>query len=350
MATIVPVEYAVETLPKSEEEFHDREVLESANKDKFFSQQSEVFTTEEEKSVKLVVHAYFVYLVYGVILGVAIGVFVAMVVYFQGQTTSVLASKDQLSQCRDSFEIYSFPPLDQVAYLSPLVYDTNPSPYDTRQYFATANFSACSLSSTDTFATFQHTSGSIGVQSSYLSEDGTYTHGASVYGEPYTGDVSEYIYYTDQSGIHSLSGVRNTSSCFRIDCTLSVFNEADYVTYAMPAIGNSAICPYVEVIATLTVSEKTISAQCVASLYGSLLPYYAISKSAQPSSIYECTVPNGIASTLSQAASLTMTAISIITYLCVCAVFISRVGVMGTYGYLRQGGALSMDAIKKAKK
>ena len=95
---------------------------------------------------KVTVPEHVKHCIYGTIVGGAVIVFVAMLAYFLVQTTNVLVSENQTGPCISPSQIYTFPQIDENAYLSPYVTDlASLSPHPKTQYYVTAHFTACKL-------------------------------------------------------------------------------------------------------------------------------------------------------------------------------------------------------------
>ena len=173
-------------------------------------------------------------------------VFVAMLVYFLVQTTRVLVSENQTGPCISPSEIFTFPQSDEDAYLSPYVIDiASVSPHPKTQYYATAHFTACKLSSSGASSPF--TGNSSGLQDTYPTQIT-----AVVYGNP-QGALNSYGQLTNDLATSFVGSKPNYHPCFYLICEIATNDTNPDTSYQMPTVGNSDTYPDIVVIASMAV-------------------------------------------------------------------------------------------------
>ena len=324
---------------------------------------AKIVSEKPAEVLKVKVHPCLKYGVLGLIFSGVFGVFLGMFLYYKEKTTHVLVSANQLKQCSESSQIYAFPALDQTGFLSPLLSDVGGN-YAATQLYAFANFSTCALSYTTGLPNFRSTGESQAYQTTQLSSS-LQSIAVGLAGNPYNRSIEYEVSYNDGKSWHIQNSTggwyepfgddyyeSTPTHCFELLCDISLhppwssFGDSGFNLYPMPVVGNSSEAPYLEVIGTLTTQNRTVTAQCSVSLYGQLIPYFTISKSAQPSGVYECTIPENTASALSQALSMATTSISVFTQFFIMILLLTGIGIKGTYEYLSKGGLLSLDGIE----
>jgi hypothetical protein len=251
---------------------------------------------------------------------------------------------------------YSIPKMNQYNFISPYVIDTNEQITIPNYYFQ-GNFSSCPLSSKSSSFSFVTTAVSYAINLNY-GYFNYYTQGINEYVilEATDNNSTNYGAYYFQFGGESPqspspapghSPIPLIDPCFTLICSggTNVPPAASIVSlYNTPLVVDTSDSNQVGVTGILIVDGTTISASCVANIYGALIPYFSVSKSVQPSGVYECTIDNSVVSSLSTSLSFCLSAYTGFIQIAAAFVILLHLG-PDIIIYLLDGGRLTMESI-----
>lgn len=286
----------------------------------------------------------------------SVTVFGLSVALYSSQSQTVLVSGDRLSQCSSYEQIYTFTAMSQASEIFVRAFDSSSS---TLKYFNFyAQWSACDAGYMASEAKSQvFASDGVAEMASFvpwdvlsasayayqpfaaysaLSTDGTATQSR-------TGATATYydLYYGFEEG--------EANSCLSLTCGQGYYGSTVPYWYTLVTANCSdtanVLGDLVEVTASIRTNENGVSASCTATVCGQVISVYQVSKSVQPSNIYQCVIKNSLENALSSAFSNTLVAYSFITQTLVIAILVSFLGVSGLYTYLRKGGEVKLSFV-----
>ncbi len=113
--------------------------------------------------------------------------------------------------------------------------------------------------------------------------------------------------FADANGKFSLDPQKMPSACFQLTCSVfDGFISGGY--FSVMEVEKTNYQPGIKTQASMTMTNQTVSANCVGVVFGQVLTYYSSSNSIQQSTDYLCTTENSAINALSSSFSNTLTA------------------------------------------
>ena len=280
-------------------------------------------------------------------------VFVGSMFVYIAQTTDILATRDQLSQCSKYSAIYAFPNISRNVEYPIDFYDQSTNRYS--YAWVSASFKSCEIADANEKTKFQQGNVFAAAKALYPLVYPYYIQ-TKMWADPFVPLVNGSKNSCQRTPLDRRYNCLNQvipATCFQLECKMSLiplYNSASstylgngyrglFITGSSTPLGNNLHA----IGGNLIIQNTSVEALCAFESLGNTFQYFNIESSLAPSGVFKCTIRNSLLNAVGSSLAIALTASSFFPYLFALLILFYLVGIPKTYVYVLSGGKVLID-------